>query len=133
MSQQRVNKLLVGCVTTYVCQQVGKDTDAQAFLGRLDNDRDVGGMVDATSYFELEAEEYQRRGVVLTPELWMVKLMVGAIDPTYDEQVRGGYAIDLFASSWLTALFRSFCCSNGVIWFACGKLCPLCCAWCLTV
>lgn len=56
-------------------------------MGRLDNDRDVGGMIDATSYFELEAEEYQRRGVVLTPELWMVKLMVGAIDPTYDEQV----------------------------------------------
>lgn len=68
--------------------QVGKDTEAQAFLGKLDNDRDVGSMVDATSYFELEAEEYQRRGVVLTPELWMVKLMVGAIDPTYDEQVR---------------------------------------------
>ena len=67
---------------------MGKDTDAQAFLGRLDNDRDVGGMVDATSYFELEAEEYKQRGIVLTPELWLVKLMVGAIDPTYDEQVR---------------------------------------------
>jgi len=66
---------------------VGKDTDAQAFLGRLDNDKDVGGMVDATSYFELEAEEYKQRGIVLTPELWLVKLMVGAIDPTYDEQV----------------------------------------------
>ena len=67
--------------------QVGKDTDAQAFLGRLDNDREVGNMIDATSYFELEAEEYKQRGVVLTPELWLVKLMVGAIDPTYDEQV----------------------------------------------
>ncbi len=67
--------------------QVGKDTDAQAFLGRLDNDKDVGGMIDATSYFELEAEEYKQRGIVLTPELWLVKLMVGAIDPTYDEQV----------------------------------------------
>ena len=44
-------------------------------------------MIDATSYFELEAEEYKQRGVVLTPELWLVKLMVGAIDPTYDEQV----------------------------------------------
>lgn len=66
---------------------MGKDLDAQAFLGRLDNDRDVGGMIDATSYFELEAQEYQARGIVLTPELWMVKLMVGAIDPTYDEQV----------------------------------------------
>jgi len=43
-------------------------------------------MIDATSYFELEAEEYMRRGVNLTPELWLVKLMVGAVDPTYDEQ-----------------------------------------------
>lgn len=65
--------------------QVGKDTKAQAFLGRLDNDPEIGGMIDATSYFELEAEEYQRRGVELTPELWLVKLMVGAVDPSYDE------------------------------------------------
>jgi hypothetical protein len=28
--------------------QVGKDTEAQAFLGKLDTDREVGGMVDAT-------------------------------------------------------------------------------------
>lgn len=66
--------------------QVGKDIKAQAFLGQLDNDPDIGGMIDATSYFELEAEEYMRRGVTLTPELWLVKLMVGAVDPTYDEQ-----------------------------------------------
>ncbi|KAL3161824.1 hypothetical protein ABBQ38_008914 [Trebouxia sp. C0009 RCD-2024] len=65
--------------------QVGKDTKAQAFLGTLDNDPEIGAMIDATSYFELEAEEYQRRGVELTPELWLVKLMVGAVDPTYDE------------------------------------------------
>ena len=26
------------------------------------------------------------QGVTLTPELWLVKLMVGAIDPSYDEQ-----------------------------------------------
>ncbi|DBA79815.1 hypothetical protein WJX77_002304 [Trebouxia sp. C0004] len=65
--------------------QVGKDVKAQAFLGRLDNDPEIGGMIDATSYFELEAEEYARRGVTLTPELWLVKLMVGAVDPTYDE------------------------------------------------
>ena len=65
--------------------QVGKDIKAQAFLGRLDNDPEIGAMIDATSYFELEAEEYARRGVNLTPELWLVKLMVGAVDPTYDE------------------------------------------------
>lgn len=41
-----------------------------------------GRHVDATSYYELEAEEYKRKGVTLTPELWLVKLMVGAIDPT---------------------------------------------------
>jgi hypothetical protein len=67
--------------------QVGKDTKAQAFLGRLDTDPEIGKMIDATSYYELEAEEYMRRGVNLTPELWLVKLMVGAVDPTYDEQV----------------------------------------------
>jgi hypothetical protein len=42
----------------------------------------AGRHVDATSYYELEAEEYRRKGVTLTPELWLVKLMVGAIDPT---------------------------------------------------
>ena len=85
-----------------------------------------GRHVDATSYYELEAEEYARKvrdtllqmvlrcpfpalwsavhiwvhsspdidtnatiicgccvqGVTLTPELWLVKLLVGAIDPT---------------------------------------------------
>ena len=102
--------------------QVGKDQEAQEFLGKLDNDPVVGPMVDATSYFELEAEEYRKKGVVgcscqcpivitcatlttetrlastqdiplellgsqvLTPDLWLVKLMVGAIDPSYDEQ-----------------------------------------------
>jgi hypothetical protein len=42
----------------------------------------TGRHVDATSYYELEAEEYARKGVNLTPDLWLVKLMVGAIDPT---------------------------------------------------
>ena len=66
--------------------QVGKDQKAQAFLGMLDNDPVVGNMLDATSYYELEAEEYARKGVNLTPDVWMVKLMVGAIDPTFDQQ-----------------------------------------------
>ncbi|KAK9804277.1 hypothetical protein WJX72_004387 [[Myrmecia] bisecta] len=66
--------------------QVGRDQDAQAFLARLDNDPEVGGMVDATSYYELEAEECAKKGVTLSPELWLVKLMVGAVDPSYDDQ-----------------------------------------------
>lgn len=43
-------------------------------------------MIDATSYYELEAEEYKRKGVSLTPDLWLVKLMVGAVDSSFDEQ-----------------------------------------------
>ena len=66
--------------------QVGTDTRAQAFLAQLDNDPEIGNMVDATSYYELEAEEMKRKGVTLTPELWLVKLLVGAIDRSYDEQ-----------------------------------------------
>ena len=94
---------------------MGKDQGAQAFLAKLDNDPVIGRMVDATSYYELEAMEYQQKGIVLTPggrcqfqrpclepllgqdpypmslrvlyaDLWMVKLMVGAVDPSYDEQ-----------------------------------------------
>lgn len=50
------------------------------------NAAEVGRMIDATSYYELEAEEYKRKGVQLTPDLWLVKLMVGAIDQSFDEQ-----------------------------------------------
>jgi len=73
-------------VRSFQFAQVGKDTKAQRFLGELDNDPDVGSSIDAVSYYELEAEEYARKGVTLTPELWLVKLMVGAIDSSYDEQ-----------------------------------------------
>ena len=33
-------------------------------------------------YYELEADEYARKGISLSPDVWLVKLMVGAIDPT---------------------------------------------------
>ncbi|KAF6254656.1 hypothetical protein COO60DRAFT_296043 [Scenedesmus sp. NREL 46B-D3] len=65
--------------------QVGKDQRAQAFLGQLDKHPEVGGSIDCTSYFELESAEYQKRGIQLSPELWLVKMMVGSIDPSYDE------------------------------------------------
>ena len=35
--------------------------------------------VDCTSYYELEQQEYARKGVNLTPELWLVKLMVSLL------------------------------------------------------
>lgn len=43
--------------------------------------------MDCTSYYELEQQEYARKGVLLSPDLWMMKLMVGAVDRSYDEQV----------------------------------------------
>ena len=69
--------------------QVGRDARAQAFLGRLDRDPSVGDIIDCTSYFEQEAEEYARKGVNLSVEAWLLKLMVGAVDPSYDAEDEG--------------------------------------------
>ena len=41
--------------------QVGKDAAATRFLSALDVDPVIGGMVDTTSYFEQEQEEYARK------------------------------------------------------------------------
>lgn len=65
--------------------QVGKDQKAQQFLEEIDNDPDVGHLIDATSYYELEHQEMLRKGVELTPELWLVKMMLGGIDRSYDD------------------------------------------------
>lgn len=66
--------------------QVGKDREAQEFLSHLDKHPQVGKMIDCTSYFELEQAEYAAKGIQLSVEAWLVKLMVGALDPEYDEQ-----------------------------------------------
>ncbi|KAH7307510.1 hypothetical protein KP509_22G063200 [Ceratopteris richardii] len=66
--------------------QVGKDAKTQKFLEALDKDPFVGGIIDCTSYYEMEEEEFARKGVTLTPELWLLKMCVGAIDPEYDTQ-----------------------------------------------
>jgi hypothetical protein len=36
----------------------------------------VGKMIDCTSYFELEQAEYAAKGINLSVEAWLVKLMV---------------------------------------------------------
>lgn len=55
---------------------VGKDQRAQAFLGQLDSHTEVGASIDCTSYYEMESAEYQRRGINLSPSMWLVKMMV---------------------------------------------------------
>ncbi|KAF2745990.1 hypothetical protein M011DRAFT_405097 [Sporormia fimetaria CBS 119925] len=66
--------------------QVGNDQKARAFLSKLDEDPNIGRMIDCTSNFENEQEEMMRANppVDLTPELWLIKLLLGAIDSSYD-------------------------------------------------
>ncbi|ORX95213.1 hypothetical protein BCR34DRAFT_200238 [Clohesyomyces aquaticus] len=68
--------------------QVGNDEMAKKFLGKLDEDPQIGAMVDCTSNFENEQEEMARANppVDLTPDLWIVKLLLGAIDSSYDSK-----------------------------------------------
>lgn len=49
-------------------------------------------MVDCTSNFENESAEMARANppVDLTPDLWVLKLILGAIDPSYDTQDEQG-------------------------------------------
>ncbi|KAF9629566.1 putative transcription factor protein [Lasiodiplodia theobromae] len=68
--------------------QVGNDEKAREFLSKLDQDPQVGSLVDCTSNYENESAEMARSNppVDLTPELWLVKLLLGAIDHSYDRK-----------------------------------------------
>ncbi|KAL4803693.1 hypothetical protein BDV18DRAFT_144217 [Aspergillus unguis] len=74
--------------------QVGNDTKARDFLGSLDNDPSIGGLIDCTSNFEVEQDEMSRANppVHLTRELWCAKLMLGSIDSSYDTKDEKGSA-----------------------------------------
>jgi len=61
--------------------QVGNDTAARDFLQELDANHEVGALIDCTSNYELEADEARRKNNIdLSPELWLVKLLLGPID-----------------------------------------------------
>ena len=66
--------------------QVGNDIKAREFLGKLDNEPGIGELVDSTSNFEVEQDEMSRANppVDLTPDLWLLKLLLGSIDSSYD-------------------------------------------------
>ena len=66
--------------------QVGKDSATQKFLEKLDNDPMVGDVIDCTSYYEMEEMEWAAKGVSLTPEMWLLKVCLGAIDKSYDDK-----------------------------------------------
>ncbi|KAF7712619.1 Transcription factor RfeF [Penicillium ucsense] len=72
--------------------QVGNDTRARDFLSDLDEDPEIGQLIDCTSNFEVEQDEMSRANppVHLTRELWCAKLMLGAIDSSYDTKDEKG-------------------------------------------
>ncbi|KAL1953097.1 hypothetical protein VTO42DRAFT_3598 [Malbranchea cinnamomea] len=75
--------------------QVGNDLKARDFLSKLDEEPGIGELIDCTSNYEVEQDEMLRANPPfdLTPELWLTKLMLGAIDSSYDtkdEKKAGG-------------------------------------------
>ncbi|KAF3314865.1 hypothetical protein TWF173_004392 [Orbilia oligospora] len=74
--------------------QVGNDLRAREFLGRLDRDPRIGHLIDCTSNYEVEADEMSKSSppVNLTVELWLTKLLLGAVDPSYDRKDEAGHA-----------------------------------------
>ncbi|BGP27524.1 von Willebrand factor, type A domain containing protein [Rhodotorula toruloides] len=72
--------------------QVGDDAKARMFLDEVDRDREVGGLVDVTGTYEWESEQVLRlSGITLTPDMWLVKLLLGGINSAYDRKDEGRY------------------------------------------
>ena len=66
--------------------QIGKDKGAEDFLNMLDIHPLVGHLVDCTSEFSMEQKQC---GPAFTPAVWIVKTMIGPIDPAYDQADEG--------------------------------------------
>lgn len=66
--------------------QIGLDDGASEFLQTLDDHPHFGDRIDCVSDFEVEMTQCQAQGVYLTPDMYIVKLLVGCIDDRYDAQ-----------------------------------------------
>ncbi|GAA5827626.1 hypothetical protein JCM11251_001761 [Rhodosporidiobolus azoricus] len=66
--------------------QVGNDLGARQFLEWIDENKEIGGLVDTTSGFEHEQDNFSKANppVHLTKELWLAKLLLGPIHSAYD-------------------------------------------------
>lgn len=73
--------------------QIGNDKRAMAYLQKLDSDPDVGSLIDCTSNFELESTQYAAKGLSITKYNWYCKLMMGAIDKSYDDKDEEGAGV----------------------------------------
>ncbi|KAI5453906.1 hypothetical protein NCC49_004901 [Naganishia albida] len=72
--------------------QVGDDRKAEEFLSALDAHPKVGPLIDSTGNYEMESAQFLRMsGQSMDPSLWIIKMLLGAIDSSYDtkdERVR---------------------------------------------
>ncbi len=73
-----------GQLLAFEFAQVGNDRGATDFLSALDAHAVFGKIVDATSAYEIEEAQYAKQGASLSASMWLMKLMLGAIDPDYD-------------------------------------------------
>ena len=77
--------------------QVGTDEKATEFLGYLDEHPIIGNFVDCTSSYLIEKKECEEkykktghRNKQFTIPEYMIKLMIGSIDPVYDAKDESG-------------------------------------------
>jgi hypothetical protein len=70
--------------------QIGTDQHATEWLNKIDSDPQIGSMIDCTSTFLIEKKQCEAKyGIEFTESTWLVKLLIGAIDPTYDQADEG--------------------------------------------
>jgi hypothetical protein len=67
--------------------QIGCDTVARDWLAELDVHPVVGRHIDCTSEYSMEKVECEMKhpGVPFTETTWLIKLLIGAVDPEYDQ------------------------------------------------
>ncbi|WVF68316.1 hypothetical protein IAT40_003081 [Kwoniella sp. CBS 6097] len=72
---------------SYQLSQVGNDKKAQQFLSSLDDHPQIGSLIDQTMDYEYEQEQMRvKTGEELSPEMWLMKLLLGPIDTSYDSK-----------------------------------------------
>lgn len=62
--------------------QIGTDSGATDYLDEIDKHPIIGNIVDCTSEYETERKQC---GPEFTESVWVLKSMIGAIDPAYDQ------------------------------------------------
>ncbi|KAF8421056.1 hypothetical protein EV426DRAFT_610531 [Tirmania nivea] len=92
--KETLDRFVIGGVRSKVVSiqiaQIGNDKKAQAYLHKIDTDPDIGSLIDCTSNFELESTQYAKKGLTITKFNWYCKLMMGAIDKSYDDKDEEG-------------------------------------------